>query len=636
MTENKFYKGDDNKMEKSFYYSEIKRKQPTENIGTIGHVSHGKSTIVKAIADKFTPRHSLEKERNITIDLGYANTRIYYSEKYDKFLSTEKICEDSDYELKNHISFVDCPGHNNFIATMCAGTKAFNAALVVISASDPIPQPQTLKHIEILKYTDIKDVLIVFNKIDLLKSEFEINKKVEELKDFISQHSHLQNKPIIAVSAYKKVNIDKILAYLSNIQNKTIFESVNQDELLDVLRTFDVNPIGQNINKMIGGVIGVSIKSGYIELGNKVGIFPGYMKKNIENKWEILPIFTEIKSLKSENEFLDIAFPGGLKALGLDCDPGLCKQNKLLGSNVFKLTKKNINKYIDQNKYSTFIKIDVTKINKDFDLILESQITLIINSKSIRAKIKKIESNTIDVRIEFPIFINGLDKIPLLALYQESITVFGFGKIIDFEPNVILKLPTNYTEYYEALPNDKENIKIINDVIEPNFDVSEFNIDNLKENMKDLCNEINSNVNSVKFPDLMINYEPLKITWINFIEYINMIQEISNNAVFNVETRIYNLEKVIQPYIQYSYGLSNSSDVGFLNDNILVHIKTKRLKQKLDKVIKLFFKHYYYCESCKKLSGLLVKVCVKPYKICIQCSNRKQINDEWIKYATIS
>lgn len=519
---------------------------------------------------------------------------------------------------------------------MCAGTKAFNAALVVISASDPIPQPQTLKHIEILKHTDIKDVLIVFNKIDLLKSEFEINKKVEELKNFISQHSHLQNKPIIAVSAYKKVNIDKILAYLSNIQNKTIFDSVNQDELLDVLRTFDVNPIGQNINKMIGGVIGVSIKSGYIELGNKVGIFPGYMKKNIENKWEILPIFTEIKSLKSENEFLDIAFPGGLKALGLDCDPGLCKQNKLLGSNVFKLTKKNINKYIDQSKYSTYIKIDVTKINFDFDFILESQITLIINSKSIRAKIKNIESNIIDVRIEFPIFINELNKIPLLALFQESITVFGFGKVIDFEPNVILKLPTNYSEYYETLPNDKENIKIINDVIESNFDVSDYNIDNLKENMKDLCDEINSNIISVKFPDLMIDYEPLKITWINFIEYINMIQEIANNAVFNVETRIYNLEKVIQPYIQYSYGLSNSSDVGFLNDNILVHIKTKRLKQKLDKVVKLFFKHYYYCESCKKLSGLLVKVCVKPYKICTLCSSRKQINDEWIKYATIS
>jgi len=640
MTRIQNFQEEDNKTMKTFFFSEIKKKQPTENIGTIGHVSHGKSTIVKEIAKKFTPRHSLEKERNITIDLGYANTRIYYSSKKDVFISSEETIQEDDFEFKNHISFVDCPGHNNFIATMCAGTRAFNAALIVISANDPIPQPQTLKHIEILKYTDITDIMIVLNKIDLLKTENEITEKINELRHFISQHPHLQNKPVVAVSAFKKKNIQDIIKFLSNIQNRSIIEKVNQDEYLEVLRTFDVNPLGQNINKMVGGVIGVSIKSGYVEIGNKVGVFPGYMKKNDGGVWEIMPIFSSIKSLRSENENLDIAFPGGLKALGLDCDPGLCKQNNFLGCNIFKLTKNNIQKFIDPSKYSSEIKISISRIHDDFLLKSDSQITIIINSKSIRTKIKEIiDNDTLQLKLEYPIYVDvdNRVKIPLLGFVNQSITVFGFGTIIDFIPNIIVKLPQNYEDYVNTLPDEYEKIKIIDDIpLQDNTIQNEFDMNHLKEKILSILEEINQTQIHVYFPELIIEYDPLKIIWINFIDYVHMIQNVMDRADFSSsDIRIYSLDKTIQSYIQYSFGLKNISDVVIFDEKIIVHIKTKRLKQKLDKVIKLFFKHYFLCTHCKKLSCLLVKVCLKPYKICIQCSERVKINDDWIKNITI-
>jgi len=622
---------------KTFFLSDIKRIQPTENVGTIGHVSHGKSSIVKAIADKFTPRHSLEKERNITIDLGYANTRIYFSTEKNAFVSSTEHLEDASvFQFKNHISFVDCPGHNNFIATMCGGTRAFNAALVVISANDPIPQSQTLRHVEILKYTDITDILIVLNKVDLLKSTSDIENRITELKRFIDGQPHLQNKPVVAVSAHKKINIDRIIRFLSSIHNQKIIDSVNEDDCLDVLRTFDVNPLGQKLDQMVGGVLGVSIKTGYVEVGNHVGIFPGYMKKKNEHEWEIMPIFTKITSLKSEKEFLDIAFPGGLKAMGLDCDPGLCKQNKLLGSNVFKLTQKNIKRFIDPTAYSTQLTIRILHIHTDCTIEPDSQITLILNSKSIRAKIRLIlEDHAYVIKLECPVYVNRSIQIPLLVFHKGSLVVLGFATIIDSKNDVMITLPHNYDQYCSDLPIQSEPIRIIDDIETAPSSMDGDTLENLRDNIHTVLEKINAVRLNIHFPDLMIDYEPLKIIWMNFDEYIKMIDNIVEHTDFPPDTRVYALEKVMQSYIQYSFGLTNISDVVVFNNTIVVHIKTKRLKQKLDKVIKLFFKHYYLCNGCRKLSCVLVKVCLKPYKICSQCSDRNRIHDDWIKNITI-
>eukprot|EP00158_Paraphelidium_tribonemae_P005678 Partr_v1_DN27460_c1_g1_i3_m72279 putative eukaryotic translation initiation factor 2 len=118
---------------------EVISKQATINIGTIGHVAHGKSTVVKAISGVQTVRFKNELERNITIKLGYANAKIfacskcprptryrsYGSAKMPPFACGRGDC-DGEMELVRHVSFVDCPGHDVLMATMLSGAAVMD------------------------------------------------------------------------------------------------------------------------------------------------------------------------------------------------------------------------------------------------------------------------------------------------------------------------------------------------------------------------------------------------------------------------------------------------------------------------------------------------------------------------------
>jgi translation initiation factor 2 subunit 3 len=144
---------------------EIISRQATQNIGTIGHVAHGKSTLVKAVSGVNTVKHQKEKIRNITIKLGYANAKLFkctvceapkcyqaYGSK-TKDNSKCKYCE-ADLMLIRHISFVDCPGHDVLMATMLAGAAVMDSALLLVAGNQPCPQPQTSEHlaaVEIMK-----------------------------------------------------------------------------------------------------------------------------------------------------------------------------------------------------------------------------------------------------------------------------------------------------------------------------------------------------------------------------------------------------------------------------------------------------------------------------------------------------
>ena len=118
-------------------------RQATINIGTIGHVAHGKSTVVKALSGVHTVRFKNELERNITIKLGYANAKVYRCDdpkcqRPTCYTSMGSSKEDSfilngfRYNLVRHVSFVDCPGHDILMATMLNGAAVMDAALLLI------------------------------------------------------------------------------------------------------------------------------------------------------------------------------------------------------------------------------------------------------------------------------------------------------------------------------------------------------------------------------------------------------------------------------------------------------------------------------------------------------------------------
>jgi len=123
------------------------QKQPEINIGMIGHVDHGKTTLTQRLTGKWTDEHSEELKRGISIRLGYADAAFYKCPNCDEpqCYSTKKTCPvcGSTTELLRVVSFVDAPGHETLMATMLSGAAIMDGAVLVIAADEPCPQPQT-------------------------------------------------------------------------------------------------------------------------------------------------------------------------------------------------------------------------------------------------------------------------------------------------------------------------------------------------------------------------------------------------------------------------------------------------------------------------------------------------------------
>jgi translation initiation factor 2 subunit 3 len=169
---------------------QVVSRQATVNIGTIGHVAHGKSTVVKSISGVHTIRFKQEKVRNITIRLGYANAKIYkcpackgpeayksYSSSYeDSPRCPNKDCT-ATLELQRHVSFVDCPGHDILLSTMLTGAAVMDSAFLLIAANMSCPQPQTSEHLVAVEIMKLENIIILQNKVDLVSNA---PKKIDE------------------------------------------------------------------------------------------------------------------------------------------------------------------------------------------------------------------------------------------------------------------------------------------------------------------------------------------------------------------------------------------------------------------------------------------------------------------------
>ena len=142
---------------------------PNVNIGVVGHVDHGKTTLVSQLTGSWTDRHSEELKRGISIRLGYADAVFYYCKKCKKW-QLEAVCPDCGAKLEavRAVSFVDAPGHETLMATMLSGSAIMDGAMLIIAANEPCPQPQTKEHLMALELTGIKNIVIVQNKIDVV------------------------------------------------------------------------------------------------------------------------------------------------------------------------------------------------------------------------------------------------------------------------------------------------------------------------------------------------------------------------------------------------------------------------------------------------------------------------------------
>jgi translation initiation factor 2 subunit 3 len=310
--------------------------QPEVNIGVVGHVDHGKTTLVQAITGIWTSKHSEELKRGMTIKLGYAETSIGLCEsckKPDGYV-TEPSCRscNSDEEPKflRRVSFIDAPGHEVLMATMLSGAALMDGAILVVAANEPFPQPQTREHFAALGIIGVKNLIIVQNKTDVVSKE-EALSQYDQIKEFV-KGTWAENAPIIPVSALHKINIDAVLEAIENYI-KTPERDLSQQPIMLVIRSFDINKPGTLFDSLKGGVIGGSIIQGVFRIDQEIKILPG-IRTEKQGKVSYQPIFTKISSIRFGDEEFSEAKPGGLVAIGTYLDPSLTKADSLLGSVV--------------------------------------------------------------------------------------------------------------------------------------------------------------------------------------------------------------------------------------------------------------------------------------------------------------
>uniref|UniRef100_A0A7S3AM82 protein-synthesizing GTPase n=1 Tax=Haptolina ericina TaxID=156174 RepID=A0A7S3AM82_9EUKA len=317
----------------------VDEKQATLNIGIIGHVAHGKSSLVHALTGTKTQRHKAELERNITIKLGYANAKIYQCKDPEcprpgNFLTRGSPTEDVvkqgkwSYELVRHVSFVDCPGHDILMATMLNGAAVMDAALLLIAGNEPCPQPQTSEHLAAVEIMKLNKIIILQNKIDLVKETAALQ-QYEDIKAFV-KGTVADDSPIVPVSAQLRYNIDVVAEYITNYIPVPVRDFTSDPKMM-VIRSFDVNKPGEEVQDLRGGVAGGSILCGVLRAGQEIEIRPGIISRTASGAMKCAPLRSRVVSLFAETNDLQYAVPGGLIGVGTLIDPTLTRADRLLG-----------------------------------------------------------------------------------------------------------------------------------------------------------------------------------------------------------------------------------------------------------------------------------------------------------------
>jgi translation initiation factor 2 subunit 3 len=394
---------------------------PECNIGMVGHVSHGKTTLTNAITGKLTLTHSEELKRGITIRLGYADATIYKCVKCGKYTTFEKCpyCI-SDTEIQRTISFVDAPGHETLMATVLSGASLMDGAVLVIAANERCPQPQTREHLTTLEVVGIKKVIIVQTKIDLVSEEKALE-NYKQIKEFV-KGTGLENAPIIPVSSQQKINIEKILEAIQMLV-PTPERDFEKSPLMYIARSFDINKPGTDIKKLTGGVLGGAIVQGKLKVGDKIEIRPG-----IINEKGSQPLFAEVIGLKKAGLNLEEASAGGLLGLMTKLDPSLTGSDTLVGNVVglpgnlpqvrteMKLKINLLERVVGSKELST-----VEPIKANENLMLNVCTTRTIGT------VLSIKKNVVDLKLKIPICLEEKERVVISRQVAGRWRLIGFG-----------------------------------------------------------------------------------------------------------------------------------------------------------------------------------------------------------------
>jgi len=404
-----------------------KLKQPEINIGLVGHVDHGKTTLVSRLSGKWTDTHSEEIKKGITIRLGYANATFYKCPKCKKYQSSAQCpeCKVKCEELRT-ISLVDAPGHETLMATMLSGSAIMDAAILLVAADEECPQPQTKEHLMALEMAGIKNIIIIQNKIDLVSKE-DATKNFNDIKKFV-KGSIAEKAPIVPISAQKNVNIDLLIETIEE-NFKTPKRDPKKAPKLFIARSFDVNKPGTELQKVVGGVLGGALMEGQIKVGDKIEIKPG-MKIEKEGKVKWLPINTEIIGIKSGNEDLKEAIPGGSIAVLTKLDPSYVKSDKLSG-NILGLPGKLPEAYTELTLTPHLLERVVgTEDELKVDPVKKGEVLMLtVNAAATAGVVTELSKNAFSITLKLPVCADKKDRFTISRRVGHRFRLIGYATI---------------------------------------------------------------------------------------------------------------------------------------------------------------------------------------------------------------
>jgi len=300
--------------------------------GTAGHIDHGKTALIYALTSIDTDRLPEEKERGMTIDLGFA---------WMKLPSGEKV------------GIVDVPGHENLIKNMIAGASGIDAVILVIDANEGW-MPQTEEHFQIVDLLDIKYGIIAITKIDLV-DQTRLNSVEKQIKERL-KNTALFNAPIVKVSTVKNIGIDRIKSAIQDLIPRMKPKRDIGKPRLSIDRVFNI--------KGSGTVVTGTLIGGIFRQGMEVTIFPSYKK-------------TRLRSLQTYKEKVEKAFPGSRVALNL---VGMEKNELHRGDIVFGTKQIKAGKNID-------VRMQLLSKLKKYSLTNRSELFFFTGTKEILAKV---------------------------------------------------------------------------------------------------------------------------------------------------------------------------------------------------------------------------------------------------------
>lgn len=403
-------------------------KQPEINIGTIGHVDHGKTTLVEALTGVWASRHSEELRRGITIRLGYADTAIYKCpncnepECYSISPKHEKC--GGEAEFQRAISFVDAPGHEILMTTMLSGATVMDGALLVIAADEPCPQPQTREHLAAISIIGLDKLIIVQNKIDIVTTEDAV-KNYNQIKKFVAG-TIAEKAPIIPVSAQRKVNIDLLIETMEK-QIPTPKRDPAKPPRMYIVRSFDINKPGKPIESLEGGVIGGSIIHGKFKVGDEIEILPGLPVRE-KNRLKMYPLQTEVTSLYVGEEPVEEALSGGLVGVGTYLDPSMTKSDGLVGSMAGKpgTLPPILNELsLDVSLFETVVgSEDMRKVE---GITVGENLLLNVGTSRTMATVTAISKNHFEAELSIPVCCEAKSRVALSRRIGGRWRLIGYG-----------------------------------------------------------------------------------------------------------------------------------------------------------------------------------------------------------------